>query len=154
MATYTINTAQAIDTLVDTGIEPNQAKAIVQVFGETQEALATKNDVQSLVSRVDSLESKMDSKFDALESKLQSTDSKFDALESKLQSTDSKINALESRMDSKFDAFESRMDSKFDAFETTIMAEIKASLFQTKAILMGFQLGIAALLVAVLAYLN
>ena len=81
MATYTINTAQAIDTLVDTGIEPNQAKAIVQVFGETQEALATKNDVQSLVSRVDSLESKM--------------------------------------------------DSKFDAFETTIMAEIKASLFQT-----------------------
>ena len=129
MATYTINTAQAIDTLADTGIEPNQAKAIVQVFGETQEALATKNDVQSLVSRVDSLESKMDSKFDVLESKLQSTDSKINALESK-------------------------MDSKFDAFETTIMAEIKASLFQTKAILMGFQLGIVALLVAELAYLN
>ena len=143
MATYTINTAQAIDTLVDTGIELNQAKAIVKVFGETREALATKNDVQSLVSRVDSLESKMDSKFDALESRLQSTDSKIDALEKK---TDSKFDALESNLQ--------LTNSKFDEFKTTIKAEIKASEFQTRAILMGFQLGVAALLVAVLAYIN
>jgi len=65
-------------------------------------------------AKITALESKMDTKIDALESKM---DAKFDAV-------DAKITALESKMDTKIDVLESKMDAKIDAVESRTHAQI------------------------------
>ena len=72
MPTYSINTAEAIDHLVESGKPATQAKAVVQTFAASQDQLATKSDLElvkvELAGRIDALESRMDGRIDALES--------------------------------------------------------------------------------------
>ena len=77
MATYLVNTADAIESLVDTGMPQDQAKAVVQIFAETQEELVTKSDL-SLV------EERLSSKIQVLDTKLQTIDVKIDSMKSKV----------------------------------------------------------------------
>lgn len=51
MSTYTIDTAKAIDRLTEAGMNGSQARAIVEIFSESQESLATKADLRELGSR-------------------------------------------------------------------------------------------------------
>ena len=77
MPTYSINTAEAIEHLVESGMPATQAKAVVQTFAESQDQPVTKSDLElfkvELAGRIDALGRKMD----ALERKM---DARFDRM--------------------------------------------------------------------------
>ena len=117
MPTYSINTAEAIDHLVESGMPATQAKAVVQTIAASQDQLATKSDLElvkvELAGRIDALESKMDGRLDALESKM---DGRLDALESKM------------------DALETKMDARFDRMKMWIVSAIVLAVGAFKAL--------------------
>ena len=52
MTTYTIDTAAAIKRMAEAGLTHAQAEAIVDTFAESNEALATKADLDRLEARL------------------------------------------------------------------------------------------------------
>lgn len=52
MTTYTIDTAAAIKRMADAGLPREQAEAIVETFAESNEALASKADLDRLEARL------------------------------------------------------------------------------------------------------
>jgi len=73
----------------------------------------------ALELKIDALELKVDSRIDTLELKL---DSRIDALELKL---DSRIDVLEQKFDSRIDAFEQKFDARFDHSEQKFDARLE-----------------------------
>ena len=83
---------------------------------------------------------KLDSRFETLETKLESRfekiDSKFEALEAKLESRFEKI-------DSKFEALETKLESRFEKLETKLdrvsvdVADVKTNLVRVEATFKG-----------------
>ena len=59
MATYSIDTAAAIERLEGTGLPHDQAQAIVGTFAETHEQLATKADITAVKADITALKSEM-----------------------------------------------------------------------------------------------
>ena len=70
MPTYSINTAEDIDHLVESGMPAAPAKAVLQTIAESQDQLVTKSDLElfkaELARRFDSHERKMIGCFDSL----------------------------------------------------------------------------------------
>lgn len=52
MTTYTIDTAAAIKRMAQAGLPQEQAEAIVETFAQSNEALATKTDLERLEARL------------------------------------------------------------------------------------------------------
>ena len=73
MATYAIDTAKAVDSLVESGMPESQAKAVVATFSESQEQLATKADIQELTGKIVGIEGTitgLEGKIDGLKSQV------------------------------------------------------------------------------------
>ena len=60
MATYAIDTAKAVDSLIESGMPEPQAKAVVATFAESQEQLATKADIQEMKGKLEGIEGKLE----------------------------------------------------------------------------------------------
>ena len=56
---YTIDTAATIRSLESTGLQPEQARAIVNAISRSDEALATKSDLTVLESELKALEARI-----------------------------------------------------------------------------------------------
>lgn len=52
MTTYTIDTAAAVKRMAQAGLPQEQAEAIVETFAQSNEALATKTDLERLEARL------------------------------------------------------------------------------------------------------
>lgn len=53
MTTHTIDTAAAINNLIESGVEEKQARAIVNMFAESHEQVATKDDIGLLSAEIE-----------------------------------------------------------------------------------------------------
>lgn len=65
--TYTIDTAATIERLKEAEFSPDQSRAIVDLFAESHETLATKNDIQALQSDLQAIRSEFQMKIDGAE---------------------------------------------------------------------------------------
>lgn len=63
MTTYTIDTAAAINNLIENGVEEKQAKAIVNMVAESHDQVATKGDIEKLSANLDAKFAQIDTKF-------------------------------------------------------------------------------------------
>ena len=53
MTTYTIDTAAAIKRMAQAGLSQEQAEAIVETFAQSNDALASKADLQTAIDRLE-----------------------------------------------------------------------------------------------------
>ena len=175
MATYSINTAEAIETLINSGIAPDHARAFVQVFSDTQESLAAKSDIQLLGSRIDSLASEVHTGMDSLKKEMESNKIEFKteliSLKKEMESNKSELKkemdsnksefkteliSLKKEMESNMSELKTTMENLRNSIDARLEAQDKKSTaehFKSRAITMGVQFGIATLLVSVLGYL-
>jgi hypothetical protein len=70
MATYAIDTAKAVESLIDSGMPEPQAKAVVATFAESQEQLVTKADIRELKGQLDGRLEGLEGKLDGLKSQV------------------------------------------------------------------------------------
>ena len=95
MATYAIDTAKAVDSLVESGMPAPQAKAVVATFAESQEQLATKADIQELKAEIKSIEGKIE----GVEGKIEGVEGKIEGVEGKIEGIEGKIEGIEGKID-------------------------------------------------------
>ena len=62
MTTYTIDTVAAIKRMAEAGLPQEQAEAIVETFAESNDALASKADLQSAVAHLQSAADKLEAR--------------------------------------------------------------------------------------------
>ena len=74
MATYSIDTAKAIDNLVENGVQEKQARAIVETFSLTQDDLASKHDLDAAVNAITK---ELNEKFSEVHLEFAKIDTKF-----------------------------------------------------------------------------
>ncbi len=68
--------------------------------------------MEEINMRIDALENKFSTKFDAIDSRFDAIDSRFDAIDSRFEAIDSRFEAIDSKFDgmnSKFGSLEKRM---------------------------------------------
>jgi hypothetical protein len=106
--------------------------------------VATRHDLDELDSRlttrIDALESKLDGRFEALESR-------FDALESKFEYRFEAIGYRFDATDAKFESLEHRIDAKLEAMRSELMRTFGTWLFASQAAVIA-AIGVMIALVA------
>ncbi len=104
------------------------AQAIAESVAEWQGGLnlATREDIQTLDTKIQSLDTRLQS----LDTKVQALDTKVQALDTRLQALEIKVQSLDSRVQS--------MDTRVQALDTKI-AEAKADILKWMFGAIGFQ---------------
>jgi DNA repair exonuclease SbcCD ATPase subunit len=128
----------SIPTLIDTrkafrqlqeeeGFSDAQADAIVDIFTDVDEQVATKGDIERLDSKIESLEDRMDQRFEALEERMDQrfaeVDQRFESLEVRM---DQRFESLRTEMDQRFESVEERMGHPIQKVRNSIVASVAA----------------------------
>jgi hypothetical protein len=78
--------------------------------------------VESAESKFDSAESKFDSKFNGIDIRIDGIDSKFNGIDSKFDGIDLRFNGIDSKFDGRFNG----IDSRFDGMEAKLNGILEA----------------------------
>lgn len=100
-----IDTLALAKELEEVGIPDDQAETQILVYVKLvdmiiEDTLATKQDIQALDKKIDSVEVKLDKKIDALDKKIDGVEARLDR---KIEGLDTKITALASSIDNKLE---------------------------------------------------
>jgi flagellar capping protein FliD len=98
------------------GFSDAQADAIVDIFTDVDEQVATKGDVERLDSKIGSLEDRMDQRFEALEERM---DQRF-------AEVDQRFESMDAQMDRRLESLEERMGQRIQKVRNSIVASVAA----------------------------
>ena len=106
-----IDTRKAFRRLQEEGgFSDAQADAIVDIFTDVDEQVATKGDIERLDSKIESLEERMNQRFEALEERM-----------------DQRFEAMGAEIDQRFESVEERMGQRIQKVRNSIVASVEAA---------------------------
>lgn len=139
----------SMPTLIDTrkafrqlreegGFSDAQADAIIDIFTDVDEQVATKGDIDRLDSKIESLEDRMDQRFESMEAQM---DQRFESMEAQMVQrfeaievemdrrfgeVDQRFEAMDAKMDQRLESLEERMGQRIQKVRNSIVASVAA----------------------------
>lgn len=125
-----IDTREAFRRLREQGgFTDDQADAIVDIFTDVDEQVATRGDIERLDAKITTVEERLDEKIDGVEKHL---DEKIDGVEERL---DKKIDEVESRLTQRIEVSEERLGQQVEQVRSELTRTVVASVAAVGAVL-------------------
>ena len=131
---------QAVKRLQEGGVPEKQAHAIVDLFVDADEQIATKKGLDDLDLKIDEVEQRLNARIDGVEERL---NARIDGVEERL---DARIDGVEERLDGRIDEVENRLSQQMEVQEERLTRKIQESETRLLRWGMGSFAALAALL--------
>ena len=153
-----METALAIyEALIQANVPPPAARRVVESLEKDMTtSLATKQDLQHfdqlMATRVEALESRMVTRFSAVDARFEAVDARFDAVDARFDAMDVRFEAINSRFGAVNDRF-GAVDDRFSELESRIglmIQNLESRLIIKLGALMAVLIGAAGTITALL----
>ena len=152
---FPIDTSATIDEMVANGMDKKHARMIIDTITEVHRDSASRQDVETLHTKIDTVLSQLNSKIETVRTEL---NTKIDAVRTEIKSVrtelNSKIESVRMELNSKIDAVRTELNAKIESQGADLskqIADLKVYIFKTVIASVAFGVTIIGVFISVLS---